>query len=165
MDAFTIRDMTEGDIADAVRIATTAWMPIFKSYFELLGDRLYNQIHPDWKKEKERQIRESAASGSPVTFVVAESAGRIAGFASYLIHSNAIGEIANNAVDPEFQNRGIASSLYAEILSRLKREGASCVMVTTGLDSSHEPARRAYQKAGFARSFPSITYYKNLESA
>ena len=36
------------------------------------------------------------------------------------------------------------------------------ITVTTGLDDGHAPARRAYEKAGFEKNLPSLTYYKKL---
>jgi len=37
------------------------------------------------------------------------------------------------------------------------------VSVTTGLDYAHEPARKAYQRAGFSRKLESVTYYMELD--
>jgi hypothetical protein len=34
--------------------------------------------------------------------------------------------------------------------------------VHTGLDPSHAPARRAYEKAGFTTQLPTVDYYRKL---
>ena len=162
MDLFQIRDLRGGDLEEVVGIALTAWEPVFVSFRELLGDDLYGTVYPDWKADKERQIRSAAEKGPPVHFLVAESGGKVAGFASYILGPGGAGEIGNNAVDPAFQNRGIASSLYLEIRKKMKAAGMTYVKVTTGLDPSHAPARRAYEKAGFTRSIPMTTYYRLL---
>ena len=158
----TIRDLENADIEAVVRIATTAWEPVHRSYRELLGNTLCDTVFPDWKADKEYQIRDSIGRGSPVCFLVAELNGCVAGFVSYVIGPGKIGEIRNNAVDPSYQNKGIASSLYQEVQRRMENAGMKCAKVTTGLDPSHAPARRAYEKAGFSRAIPVTTYYKDL---
>jgi len=44
----------------------------------------------------------------------------------------------------------------------MKSKGCVGVKVTTGLDDKHAPARRAYEKIGFTKNLPSVTYYKEL---
>jgi len=146
-----------------VDIALAAWVPIFESYREMLGNEIYDVAHPAWKPDKERQIRSAYAETSPVQFLVAEMDGRIAGFVTWVIaRDGKTAEIGNNAVDPAFQRRGIATMLYGAVIERLKAASVAVVSVTTGLDPSHAPARRAYEKAGFARSKPIVTYYQDL---
>ena len=85
------------------------------------------------------------------------------GFASFYVNeTTGVGEIGNNAVRPDFQGRGIAPRLYEEVLRRMKAAGMRAVRVTTGGDPAHAPARRAYEKVGFERFTPSVTYYREL---
>ena len=44
----------------------------------------------------------------------------------------------------------------------MRAAGMTFCKVATGLDDAHAPARRAYEKAGFDKSVPSITYYRTL---
>jgi ribosomal protein S18 acetylase RimI-like enzyme len=85
------------------------------------------------------------------------------GFATFWIHAERrIGEIANNAVDPDFQGRGLAQQMYRAVLERFRREGLLYAKVQTGLDEAHAPARRAYERAGFDIRHETVTYYQKL---
>ena len=72
------------------------------------------------------------------------------------------GEIDLNAVDPEYQGKGIGEFMCRFALQRMREAGMNVVRVSTGGDSSHAQARRAYEKAGFEVFIPSITMYQKL---
>jgi len=74
------------------------------------------------------------------------------------------GEIDLNAVDPEHQGGGIGEFMYRFAISRMHGAGIEVVKVSTGGDSSHVQARRAYEKAGFNVFIPSITMYQKLST-
>ena len=94
---------------------------------------------------------------------VSEIDGEIAGFICYIYdESTKIGTISNNAVSSTFRGHGIGPRQYEFIFDHLRGLGATVVRVTTGLDDGHAPARRAYEKAGFAKTTSSVTYYKKL---
>ena len=160
-DDILIRDLGPADTEAVVEIALLAWEPIYASYRRILGEELYAAAHPDWRKEKERHIRDGITDPRG-TVSVAETDGRVVGFVSFYRKGSGIGEIGNNAVHPDFQNRGIATRLYRHALDRLKQAGMRFAEVGTGLDPGHAPARRAYEKAGFDRGVPGITYYREL---
>lgn len=65
------------------------------------------------------------------------------------------------AVDPESQRRGIATALTKHALAWFKGSGMTTVMVDTGGDPGHAPARHTYESAGF-RPFPIARYFKKL---
>ena len=69
---------------------------------------------------------------------------------------------SDNAVHPRWQNRGVAQVMYAHVFARLRQLGMRAVRVNTGGDPSHAPARRAYEKAGFAVGIPCVDYYRKL---
>ncbi len=93
---------------------------------------------------------------------VASEESRTAGFVALKLHpEDQMGEIYMIAVDPEFQRRGIATSLTSHSDEWFKNAGMSIVMVETGGDPGHAPARRAYEAAGF-RVLPVARYFKSL---
>lgn len=171
-DGVIIRDLEPADVDVVVDIALAAWEPIYASYRKMLGDEIYAAAHPNWKKDKEGQIRGAIADdrkrfrvpgqGGSGAFAVAELDGRVVGFVSFYAKGSGIGEIGNNAVHSDFQRRGIATRLYEHALARLKEQGMRYAEVGTGLDPAHAPARRAYEKAGFDRQRPTVTYYRTL---
>ena len=163
MSQLIIRDLESKDVDAAVGIAKRAWEPIFESFLRLIGEDVFPKVYPDWRAGKERQIRSAVAGGPPAFFLVAEEEGTVVGFASYHLNADSkIGEIGNNAVDPDHQNRGIGALLHAKALERMRSAGMEVAKVTTGLDESHAPARSAYKKSGFTNSIPMTTYYQRL---
>ena len=44
----------------------------------------------------------------------------------------------------------------------MRLDGVAYVRVLTGDDPAHAPARRAYEKVGFERHMPRITYWRKL---
>ncbi len=94
---------------------------------------------------------------------MAETSEVIAGFVSWKADAaSKIGEITLNAVHPDCGGKGIGTSLYVHALAALKAAGMQLATVGTGGDPSHEPARRAYEKAGFTTHIPSIYMYRRL---
>ena len=156
-----VRDLTAADVEAAVEIALSAWAPIYAACREIQGDEVFAALHPDWRAEKAEQIRKAVEPGPQRGFLVAELDGRVVGFVTfYGLKPARVGEIGNNAVHPAFHNRGIAQRLYERAFERMREMGIRCVQVSTGAEASHAPARRAYEKAGFDRSFPHVTYYR-----
>jgi len=160
-----IRDLTPTDDVEAlVEIAMAAWAPLFEYRREKMGEAIYSAVYPDWRAAKAGQIRSACGPGGGAGVCVAEIDGRIVGFVTYFVDASAhLGRIGNNAVHPDFQGRGIGTSLYARVIEKLRAAGARVVKVVTGLDPTHAKARRAYAKAGFNVSIPTaIEYYRQL---
>jgi GNAT superfamily N-acetyltransferase len=88
---------------------------------------------------------------------VAEVSGVVVGFVAIgLNRDTRVGEIGLNAVHPTRAGHGIGTAMYEFALSRMRDAGMRAATVATGGDASHAPARRAYQKAGFAAQIPSV---------
>jgi hypothetical protein len=52
--------------------------------------------------------------------------------------------------------------MYHFAITRMKEAGMRVATVATGGDASHAPARRAYEKAGFAVQIPSVWLCRKL---
>ena len=162
-DEIVIRDLRPDDVEAAVDIALAAWVPVFDSFRRMMGEEVFAIVHPDWRAEKARQVRDGCDPKHGGMHFVAELGGEVVGFiTSYPRRRTGIGEIGNNAVHPDCQRRGIATRLYRHVLQRLREAGMRVARVTTGGDPSHAPARRAYEKAGFSSPRPDVTYYCKL---
>ena len=157
-----IRSPQPEDTRQLGDIAVAAWEPVFASFRSLVGDEMFAQVYPDWRSDKRRQV-EDRVTDAPESFRVTELADAVVGFISWrLDHQRGVGEICNNAVDPQFQNRGIGTIQYQVALEHFREQGMVVAKVTTGLDESHAPARSAYHKAGFEHAIPMVTYYRQL---
>jgi GNAT superfamily N-acetyltransferase len=89
----------------------------------------------------------------------AEQAGAVVGFVSIRMnHETRVGEIGLNAVHPEHAGKGLGTAMYEFAAARMKNAGMRVATVSTGGDPSHAPARRAYEKGGFAVHIPSVWF-------
>ena len=110
----------------------------------------------------QRNAVESACTDEDVNVYVASEGSQIVGFVALKLHTeDHMGEIYMIAVDPDFQRRGIATALTNHSLAWLKQAGMTMVMVETGGDPGHAPARRTYESTGF-RMLPIARYFKML---
>lgn len=145
-----------------VRLSLRAWEPVFKSLEDTMSPAVYRAFYRDDWRAAQRRAVEAACSDENVHVWVAAEQSTTAGFVALKVHpEDRMGEIYMIAVDPDFQRRGIATSLTNHSVDWFKNAGMSIVMVETGGDPGHAPARRAYEAAGF-RLWPVARYFKDL---
>ncbi len=93
--------------------------------------------------------------------IVAETGGRVVGYATYYAdRTKAIAEIADNAVHPEFQGRGIGTLLQRELNRIMLDAGFTRFKVSTC--SNDIAAQRVYEKLGFERCSEIYHYLRKL---
>ncbi len=158
-----IRDVNPDDVGTLCEIAVAAWRPIFASFRQMLGDELFEVVCAGWQEDKARQVRRACDPTDSTLVCVAERDGQVVGFITF--HADAgssLGQIGNNAVHPDFQGQGIGPRMYQHACERMRGLGVRFVKVMTGLDPSHAPARRAYEKAGFSIQMSWVDYYRKL---
>ena len=162
-EEIALRTCREDDIERIGEITVTAWEPAYEHYRDNLGDALFDaKYEGDWKAYKRGQVMEQCRRRLDQVFV-ADVDGRIAGYVTFRVNEGkGIGTIGNNAVDPAYQGRGIATSLYKRVLETFRERGLEFATVATGLEDTYAPARRAYEKVGFDIERPSVTYYQEL---
>ena len=156
-----IRQYEVADREAVVRLALRAWAPVFESIEGVLDPDVYREHYPDWRVTQ-REAVEAVCADSDSSVWVAVEGGIVAGFAALKLHeADRMGEIYMIAVDPDYQRRGIAKSLTNYAMERFREAGMTTAMVETGGDPGHEPARRAYEAAGF-QAFPSVRYFRKV---
>lgn len=163
---FEIRDLPA---LQAIRAA--AFAPVFASFRDIVGPPIAEVALAEAEAEQWQQLATLCGEGSGHDVLVVEADGpfgeaqdrRIVGFVAFFVDAvRRRGEIELNAVHPDYAGRGIGTWMYGEVLARMKAMGAEVVEVGTGADASHEAARRAYAKAGFACGIPSVHLYRTL---
>ena len=88
--------------------------------------------------------------------LVTEAEGEIVGFISYALdRAREVGSVHFNAVHADYQGHGVGTAQVGKVLQIFRDEGIKYATVGTGLNEGHAPARRVYEKAGFA---PVIEY-------
>jgi ribosomal protein S18 acetylase RimI-like enzyme len=144
-----------------VSLSLRAWEPVFESIEGAMGADVYREQVGDWRVTQRKAVEAVCADPDMHVFVATHDS-RVAGFVALRLHGkDRMGEIYMIAVDPDLQRRGIAKRLTEYSLAWFKQAGMTTVMVETGADAGHGPARRTYESAGF-RLFPVARYFKKL---
>jgi ribosomal protein S18 acetylase RimI-like enzyme len=144
-----------------VRLSLRAWEPVFASLEHAMDPDVYREQHPDWRMNQRHAV-ESACAAEDVHVWVASEGSQPIGFVALKLHTaDRMGEISMIAVDPAFQGRGIGKALTNYALAWLKQADMTTVMVETGGDPGHAPARSLYESTGF-RPLPIVRYFKKL---
>lgn len=157
MSTVTFRPAAGADLPRLQEIRRAAFAPVFASFRAILGDALHALVHARADDEQAELLAALVGPGSIWMVEVAEVEGTIAGFVAARVDAaSRVGEIGLNAVHPDHAGRGIGTAMYERALARMKRAGMRVATVATGGDPSHEPARRAYAKAGFTVGIPSL---------
>jgi len=145
-----------------VALSLRAWAPVFESLRTAMLPEVHQAFYRDDWRAAQRGAVEAVCNDPDNRVSVATEDGRIAGFVALECHAeDRMGEIYMIAVDPDFQRRGIAQRLTDHAVEWFRDEGLSIVMVETGGDPGHAPARRTYESAGF-RLLPVARYFKAL---
>lgn len=162
-DDLAIRHLESDDTDRIEEIAVEAWESAYEQYLENLGEELFDaRFEGDWRAYKASQVREQCQR-KPEQVLVATVEESVVGFVTFTVdEETAIGTIGNNAVDPAFQGRGIATKLYETVLEEFRERGLQFAQVSTGLEEAYAPARRAYEKVGFDITRETVTYWREL---
>jgi ribosomal protein S18 acetylase RimI-like enzyme len=158
----TIRPLSHADIEPLKELAVSAWEPVFASFQQVLGAKIYSLLYPDWRQGQRDAVAQVCADTERFTSLVAVVDNSIVGFIAYTIDTaEQSGEVELLAVHPDYQNHGIGTRLNSYALDEMKARGVCLAVVATGGDSGHAPARRSYEKAGYT-GLPLVRYYKAL---
>ena len=158
-----IRPARADDAPVLQQIRQSAFASVFASFRSLLGDELYALAQERDEQGQADLLDSMFAPGAAWELYTAEQGGVIIGFVSVQLNAETkMGEIGLNAVHPDHAGSGIGTAMYEHALARMKEAGMRVATVSTGGDASHAPARRAYEKVGFAASIPSVWYCRAL---
>jgi GNAT superfamily N-acetyltransferase len=157
----TIRTYEPADRDAVVALSLRAWEPVFASLARVLaGSGVFEAQYPDWRESQSEAV--AATCGDSPCVRVAEVDGVVAGFTAAALHvDDRMGEITMLAVDPPHQGRGVGSLLTAVATDWLAAQGMTTVMVETGGDPGHAPARATYERAGFTL-LPVARYFRTV---
>jgi ribosomal protein S18 acetylase RimI-like enzyme len=163
--SIAIRPLTEADVPAVVEFSLRAWAPVFSSFEQVLGRRVYEHLYPDWRRIQAKAVEDTCHELAATTWVAVENHQPLA-FIAVAHHDNShpepdSGEIEMLAVDPPAQRRGIAHILIEFALEHMRSAGYTLATVSTGGDLGHLPARATYEAAGFT-ALPLVRYYQAL---
>ncbi|HEU4535403.1 MAG TPA: N-acetyltransferase [Polyangiaceae bacterium] len=153
-----LRDFEPGDLPALQRVRQAAFAPVFRSFEAIVGPAIAGVALAGQDDEQARLLATICAGGHHVWVLTANDA--VAGFVTFTADpAKRVGEIGLNAVHPDHAGRGLGAWMYGRVLARLRELGCEVATVGTGGDASHAPARRAYAKAGFGPTIPSVYAY------
>lgn len=156
-----IKSFRPQDVEALQQIRELAFVPVFESFRHLVGPEIAEVALASAEAEQAQLLTKICALDSLEQLFVALLDGQIVGFVAVSLDKETrVGEIGLNAVHPDFSGRGIGTRLYRHAIEVMKAAGMKVASVGTGGDPSHAPARRAYEKAGFGPSIPSIWMYR-----
>jgi GNAT superfamily N-acetyltransferase len=164
MTTRSIRSFQRGDLAQVVALSLRAWAPVFESLKLAMDSRVYATFFPDWRTVQASAV-ESTLTDPSVSAWVMVADDLVLGFVAAKLHlQERMGEIHMVAVDPSAHRSGIAHALCETAERWMHDAGMAIVMVETGGDAGHAPARAAYESMGY-RPFPVARYFKDLDGS
>ena len=161
-DASQIRKFAAADLEAVVAFALEAWAPVFASVRDALGDDIFLRLHPDWKRSQADAVRSECTNDARDVFVAVVEE-RPVGFVTIALNAfhERMGVIEMIAVDPNYQRRGIGAQLTQVAVDHMKDRSMDIVVVETGGDPGHAPARALYGEADFTL-LPIARYFRLL---
>ncbi len=157
-----IRPYRPQDLSVIMDIADRAWQPIHEMFRKTYGQELFQILTPDFRTIKGNQIA-SHCRKYPEWVLICQEQDTIVGFVTFTLDTERqIGEIGNNAVDPDCTLKGIGQQMYKAALAYFRQNNMRYARVFTGLDEAHARARRAYERAGFNIRHDDANYYMKL---
>jgi len=164
VDGVELRAYEESDLEAIVELSLRAWEPVFESMRAVLGEAVFARLHqPDWPTVQAQAVRTSCTSGDYDVFV-AVADGRPVGFATVALNAfhEGMGVVDMIAVDPPYQQRGIARQLMSRCAEHMRANGMDIAAVGTGGDPGHGPARALYEALDYV-PLPGVRYLKLLD--
>jgi len=158
----TIRPYRADDKAAVLTLSMRAWHPVFALTKPAMPSFIYENFYPrGWEQRQESDLSE-ALDDEPENVDVAVDGDALVGWVCTRVHpADSMGEIYILAVSPEHQRRGVGAALMQHSADRAIAAGMTMMMVETGGDPGHAPARAAYEAAGFEQ-LPIARYFKPL---
>ena len=151
------------DLEVIQRIRELAFEPIFRSFRQIVGETVSALALARADAEQAELLASVCDAKSHHQVYVALIDNEIVGFVSFSLDAEKrVGEVGLNAVHPDHAGQGIGTELYNFVIDQMRRSGMHLATVGVGGDPSHIPARRAYEKAGFGPSLPSVWIYRVL---
>ena len=144
-------------------LAVRAWAPVFAKMAAEVPGFVYRSFYPHGWQERQLADLATVLDTEPANVDVAlDRPGLPVGWVcTRLHHEDSMGEVYVIVVDPDRQGAGVGRMLLARAYQRARDAGMGMMMVETGDDSGHGPARALYEADGFVR-WPVARYFKDL---
>ena len=143
-------------------LAIRAWAPVFPRLKPDVPGFVYDSFYPDGWEARQHSDLAGVLDSEPENVDVAMIEGSPVGWiCTRLHHADSMGEVYVIVVDPARQREGVGKVLLECADVRAHGAGMRMMMVETGDDTGHAPARSLYEGGGFVR-WPVARYFKDL---
>ena len=149
-----IRPFQKNDLNDLVQLTLLAFEPVFTSFAQILGPKIYPIIYPDWRKRHAEGV-EKLSTNEKISLWVAEVDGKVIGFIAYTPE-----KISQLYVHIDHQDRRVGSHL----LDIAKQNSHGGLRLFTF--ERNKSAQRFYESRGFrivARGFEESMQLEDIE--
>ncbi|MER2133189.1 MAG: GNAT family N-acetyltransferase [Arthrobacter sp.] len=143
-------------------LSLRAWEPVFPLLKSAVPAFVYESFYPDGWRSRQSNDLGAILDGEPENIDIALADKSPVGWVCTRLHpEDSMGEVYVLAVDPQHQGKGIGRALVQHSIGRARVQGMRMVMVETGDDPGHSPARQFYEGSGFHR-WPVARYFKEI---
>lgn len=160
--SFTIMPYRAEQRAQVIALSLRAWAPVFAGMAANVPGFVYRNFYPGGWEARQRADVGRLLDEEAGQIRVAVEGDTVLGWIGIRLHpEDSLGEIHILAADPPHQKRGIARALIGSAESEIRDAGMAMVMVETGGDPGHAPARACYEGAGYV-TWAVARYFKPL---
>jgi putative acetyltransferase len=130
----------------------------------LLFDRHTADMHADTPPESIHMMDKSALADPGIRFFVLRDGGEPLAMGAVKRLDAGQGEIKSMHVLAEARGRGLSKVMLDHLLAEARKDGLGRLSLETGSQPMFQPARRLYERAGFAECPPFGDYVEDPNS-
>ncbi len=158
-----IRPFVQRDLARLIELTIETFRAFYEDSFRrLMGEIVFANQHGNWRDDYREQVPELHDPGQHKYVAVAETDGAIAGYVAWTVDpARRNGSITLLAVAAEHRRRRLGTALCEHAFEKMRTLGAEVVVIGTGGDHFHAPARALYEGLGCS-ALPVAVYYRLL---
>ncbi|MEM7721506.1 MAG: GNAT family N-acetyltransferase [Pseudomonadota bacterium] len=150
----TIREAKPDDAEVIGRVAEAGFRGYFGHYHSdpRLSDEAADAAYVDWA------LRSARAAGPDAPVLLVEADGEAAGFLTFVLKAENIGELVLSAIRPDLQGGGLYGRIIDHGLALLKQRGCRAAQVSTQINNV--AVQRAWARRGFRMAWSVYTFHK-----
>jgi len=158
-----IRSYVERDLPRLIELTIDTFGEFYEQHFRpLVGESVFVHQHGSWREDYRAQVPELHDPPAHRYVAVAEHDSRLLGYVAWNIDpARRHGEVEILAVDRAHRHCGFGAQLCRHALCDMTERGVEVVVISTGGDAFHAPARRLYSALGFTE-LPVAVFLKQL---
>jgi len=158
-----IRPYADSDLPRLIDLTIETFGPFYEDGFRpVVGETIFQNQHGSWREDYRMQVPTLHDPASGKLVAVAEDTSSVVGYVAWnfdVPHKN--GSIEILAVAAGHRRHGLGTRLSEHAFADLRQRGIEVVVIGTGGDAFHAPARALYDSLG-CTPYPVTVYYRRL---